>query len=426
MGYLGVTNAVCMSELGHQVLGVEIDSAKLWKLQAGDLPFYEPGLGEMLARHVKSGQLQFTDSYHDAAHWGAVHFITVGTPQKKGESRADISQILAVVDSLMPLLDQDSFVIGKSTVPIGTADQLAERVQARAPDIAVEVSWNPEFVREGHALADALHPDRIVLGVPPGGRSEKILREVYALLDDGGVRFIITDPVTAELVKMAANAFLATKISFINAIAELCEAVDADVHAVADAIGHDARIGRKFLDAGLGFGGGCLPKDIRAFTASAGELGVGHALAFLREVDAINMRRRLRMVEITSESCKDGLSGVKVAVLGVAFKSESDDVRDSPGLEVAGAIQLRGATVTVYDPRAIDNARAVSPTLNYAPTALDACRGADVVLVLTEWSEFTSLDPTTLNSVTSGRVVIDGRNCLDRARWETAGWRYRC
>jgi UDPglucose 6-dehydrogenase len=426
MGYLGVTHATCMAEVGHQVLGVEIDSTKLEKLQGGELPFYEPGLDGMLARHVESGQLQLTDSYPDAACWGAIHFITVGTPQKTGEFRADITHVMAVIDSLAPLLTQDSLIVGKSTVPVGTVAQLAERVRALAPNIGVEVCWNPEFVREGHAVADTLNPARIVIGVPSGGQSERILREVYAPLCDNDIPFVVTDPVTAELVKGAANAFLATKISFINAIAEVCEAVGADIQAVADAIGHDPRIGRKFLNAGLGFGGGCLPKDIRAFSARAGELGVGHAMTFLREVDAINMRRRSRMVELAGDSCHDGLLGARIGVLGAAFKPGSDDVRDSPALAVAGSIQLQGATVTVYDPKAEDNSRAIFPTLNYAPTALDACRGADVILVVTEWPEFMSLDPVTVSSVTSGRVIIDGRNCLDRTKWEKAGWRYRC
>ncbi len=423
MGYLGVTHAACMAELGHEVLGVEVDPGKLIKLSAGEVPFYEPGLTELVRRHLDTGRVAFTDSYAEAAAWGPAHFVTVGTPQKKGEFGADISHVTAVVEELAPLLASDAFIIGKSTVPVGTATHLADLARGLAPDIDVELAWNPEFLREGHAVNDTLRPDRVVVGVTPGGRAEKITREIYASLIDDETPFIVTDLATAELVKVSANAFLATKISFINAIAEVCEMVGADVSAVADAIGHDPRIGRRFLNAGLGFGGGCLPKDIRAFMARAGELGADRALTFLREVDAINMRRRTRMVELTRDACH-GLLGARIAILGAAFKPESDDVRDSPALNVAGQIQLQGAAVTVYDPQAIENSRRLFPTLDYATSALSACRRADAILVLTEWSEFVALQPSEVEAVTRGRTIIDGRQCLDRALWEGAGWRY--
>lgn len=423
MGYLGVTHAACMAELGHEVLGVEIDPGKLIKLGAGEVPFYEPHLADLVHRHLETGRLAFTDSYADAAVWGPVHFVTVGTPQKKGEFGADISHVTAVVEELAPLLASDAFIIGKSTVPVGTATHLAQLAKGRVPNIELELCWNPEFLREGHAVNDTLKPDRVVVGVTPGGRAEEITREIYAPLIDDEIPFIVTDLATAELVKVSANAFLATKISFINAIAEVCEMVGADVSAVADAIGHDPRIGRRFLNAGLGFGGGCLPKDIRAFMARAGELGADRALTFLREVDAINMRRRTRMVELTRDACH-GLLGARIAILGAAFKPESDDVRDSPALNVAGQIQLQGAAVTVYDPQAIENSRRLFPTLDYATSALSACRRADAILVLTEWDEFIALQPGEVEVVTRGRTIIDGRQCLDRELWESAGWRY--
>lgn len=423
MGYLGVTHAACMAELGHEVLGVEIDPGKLIKLGAGEVPFYEPHLADLVHRHLETGRLAFTDSYADAAVWGPVHFVTVGTPQKKGEFGADISHVTAVVEELAPLLASDAFIIGKSTVPVGTATHLAQLAKGRVPNIELELCWNPEFLREGHAVNDTLKPDRVVVGVTPGGRAEEITREIYAPLIDDEIPFIVTDLATAELVKVSANAFLATKISFINAIAEVCEMVGADVSAVADAIGHDPRIGRRFLNAGLGFGGGCLPKDIRAFMARAGELGADRALTFLREVDAINMRRRTRMVELTRDACH-GLLGARIAILGAAFKPESDDVRDSPALNVAGQMQLQGAAVTVYDPQAIENSRRLFPTLDYATSALSACRRADAILVLTEWDEFIALQPGEVEVVTRGRTIIDGRQCLDRELWESAGWRY--
>jgi len=324
----------------------------------------------------------------------------------------------------VPLLEHDALILGKSTVPVGTAQRLADRANELAKDVHVEVAWNPEFLREGFAIQDTIHPDRLVLGQFAGGGAEAVTREIYAPIIEEGTPFIVTDTATAELVKASANAFLATKISFINAIAEVCSAAGADVSALADAIGYDPRIGRKFLNAGIGFGGGCLPKDIRAFMARAGELGAAQALTFLREVDNVNMRRRTRMVEVAREACGGSLVGVNVAILGAAFKPESDDVRDSPALNVAGQIQLQGASVTVYDPKANPNSRAIFPTLSYAESTLEACDHADVVLVLTEWAEFRELNPYDLNSVVRQRIVIDGRLCLDKAQWQSAGWTY--
>ena len=427
-GYLGATHAACMAELGHEVLGVDIDPAKLAKLEAGEVPFFEPGLSEVLHRHTTSGRLRFSSSYEEAADFADVFFVAVATPQKKGEYGADLQFVEAVIATLAPLLDKPAVIVGKSTVPVGTAKRLGQVARDLSPaGEAVEVAWNPEFLREGFAVKDTLRPDRLVLGVDraESGRAEHVAREIYADQISEGIPFIVTDLATAELVKVSANAFLATKISFINAIAEVCEAVDADVTVLADALGYDNRIGRRFLNAGLGFGGGCLPKDIRAFMARAGELGVDQALTFLREVDSINMRRRTRMVEITREICGGSLIGAMVAVLGAAFKPDSDDVRDSPALNVAGQIQLQGAMVNVFDPEAMDNSRALFPTLNYATSAFEACEGADVVLVLTEWAEFRSIDPVALKAIVRSASVIDGRNCLDDAAWRAAGWTYR-
>jgi UDPglucose 6-dehydrogenase len=427
-GYLGTTHAACMAELGHEVLGVDIDLGRLEKLAAGQVPFFEPGLPEVLLRGTTSGRLRFSSSYQEAADFTDVFFVAVGTPQKEGEYGADLQFVNAVIATLAPLLDKPAIIIGKSTVPVGTAARLGQLARDLSPaGGALEVAWNPEFLREGFAIEDTLHPDRMVLGIDRAGsgRAEHVAREVYANLLRAGVPFIVTDLATAELVKVSANAFLATKVSFINAIAEVCEAVDADVTVLADALGYDGRIGRRFLNAGLGFGGGCLPKDIRAFMARAGELGANEALTFLREVDSINMRRRTRMVEITREVCGGNLIGTRVAVLGAAFKPDSDDVRDSPALNVAGQIQLQGATVNVFDPKAMENSRALFPTLSYASSSFEACAGADVVLVLTEWAEFRSIDPLALKAVVRSASVIDGRNCLDAAAWCAAGWAYR-
>jgi UDPglucose 6-dehydrogenase len=423
-GYLGATHAACMAELGFEVLGMDIDETKVSALSEGRIPFYEPGLEPLLRKHVETGRLRFTSSYEDVAAFGDVHFMCVGTPQRKGEYAADMRYVDGVLDGLAPHLTEPTVVVGKSTVPVGTATRLQQRLTELAPaGEQAQLAWNPEFLREGFAVEDTLRPDRLVIGTS-SERVEATLREVYAEAIKGGTPFIVTDFATAELVKVSANAFLATKISFINAMAELCEATGADVTVLSDAIGHDARIGRKFLNAGLGFGGGCLPKDIRAFMARAGELGVDQALTFLKEVDAINMRRRGHVVDRARAMCGGSFLGKRVGILGASFKPDSDDVRDSPALNVSGQIQLQGAQVTVYDPRAMDNARALFPTLAYAGSAIEACEAADLVLHLTEWQEFREMDPAVLDGVVSEKRIIDARNALDPARWRAAGWTY--
>jgi UDPglucose 6-dehydrogenase len=413
-----------MAELGFEVLGVDVDEAKVAALQEGRVPFYEPDLEPLLRKHLESQTLRFTTSYEEAGKFGDVHFLCVGTPQRHGELAADLSYIDSALEALAPHLSKDSLVVGKSTVPVGTADRLARKLAELAPkNVKAELAWNPEFLREGYAVNDTLRPDRLVVGVR-SAEAEQTLRAVYAEAIGNGTPFIVADFATSELVKVAANAFLATKISFINAMAEVCELAGADVTILADALGHDDRIGRKFLNAGVGFGGGCLPKDIRAFMARAGELGADHALMFLREVDAINMRRRVRAVDLARESVGGTFIGKRVAVLGAAFKPNSDDIRDSPALNIAGQIQLQGGHVTVYDPKAMDNARKAFPTLGYGASAIETCRDADIVLHLTEWAEFREMDPEILNDVVANRVILDGRNVLDAERWRAAGWTY--
>ncbi|MFD0482948.1 UDP-glucose dehydrogenase family protein [Kineococcus sp. GCM10028916] len=427
-GYLGAVHAACMAELGHDVIGIDVDPEKIAALQAARAPFFEPGLPELLERTMATGRLKFTTDMAEAAG-SAVHFVCVGTPQKKGEFAADMKYVDAAVDGLLPYVAAGELVIGKSTVPVGTATRLAAKVLDKAPGAGL--AWNPEFLREGHAVEDTLTPDRLVYGVSGGqttteGKAAKaLLDEVYATPLKRGTPLIVTDYQTAELVKVAANSFLATKISFINAMAELCEKVNADVTQLADAIGHDDRIGRKFLNAGLGFGGGCLPKDIRAFMARAGELGADQTLTFLREVDSINMRRRIRMVDLAREVCEGSLIGKRVAVLGAAFKPLSDDIRDSPALNVAAQIRLQGGDVVLTDPAALDNARKAVPDISYADTVEEAVRGADVVLLLTEWKEYRDLEPATIAGLVKEKRILDGRNALDPSRWRNAGWTYR-
>ncbi|KQS68831.1 UDP-glucose/GDP-mannose dehydrogenase family protein [Modestobacter sp. Leaf380] len=424
-GYLGAVHAASMAELGHDVVGIEVDVPKAQLLSAGKAPFHEPGFEELLGRSLASGRLRFSPDMAEAAG-SAVHFVCVGTPQKRGEYAADLRYVEAATESLLQVLQPGELVVGKSTVPVGTAARLAELVSGKVPGAIL--AWNPEFLREGFAVQDTLHPDRLVYGIPAGpdgDTAQATLDEVYASIVDAGTPQVVTDYATAEMVKTAANSFLATKISFINAMAELCEATGADVKQLADAIGHDDRIGRKFLNAGLGFGGGCLPKDIRAFMARAGELGADQALTFLREVDNINMRRRIRMVDLAREVCDGSLVGKRIAVLGAAFKPDSDDIRDSPALNVAAQLQLQGASVQVTDPAANENIKRSWPQLLVVDSAEEAAERADAVLLLTEWKQFRELDPVAFGQIVAKKRVLDGRQALDRDAWEAAGWSYR-
>lgn len=424
-GYLGAVHAACMAKLGHEVVGIDVDERKVADLSAAKAPFYEPGLEELLREVQDTGRLSFTTDM-SAASGSDVHFICVGTPQKKGENAADMAYVDAAVRALLPNIEPGNVVVGKSTVPVGTAARLEALVLEQEP--AAHLVWNPEFLREGHAVADTLSPDRFVYGVKGGleeNHAVSVLDEVYAIPLSAGTPRLIMDHSTAELVKAAANSFLATKISFINAMAEVCEATGADVTQLADAIGLDDRIGRKFLHAGIGFGGGCLPKDIRAFMARAGELGADQALTFLREVDAINMRRRIRVVELTRDLCGGTLMGVRITVLGAAFKPESDDVRDSPALSIAAQLQLQGAVVTVTDPEALTNAAKRFPELHYDSNLETALDRADALLLLTEWQQYRDLDPYALRAQLATPRILDGRNVLDPGKWRAAGWTYR-
>jgi UDPglucose 6-dehydrogenase len=424
-GYLGVTHAACLADLGYDVLGVDTDAAKVARLARGEPTFYEPGLAALLSRHTDSGRLRFTTSYEAAADFADVHFVCVGTPQRHDGLAADTGQLTAAVDALVPHLSRATILVGKSTVPPGTARRLADRVARLVrPGVEVEVAWNPEFLREGHAVEDTLRPDRIVLGVD-SAEPEKVMREVYSPLLDLGVPLVVTDVATAELTKLSANAFLAMKIAFINAVAQMCDAAGADVVTLADALGHDSRIGRSFLAAGLGYGGGCLPKDLRSMMASADDLGATDACALLREVDRINAHCRTRLVDIVVEQCGGSVNGRSIGVLGAAFKPCTDDVRDSPALEVAGQLRARGAHVRVYDPEANANASALFPALEYVDSVVEAVRDADLLLHLTEWPEFRDLDPADLLTLPLEAQIVDGRNALDPHRWRAAGWVYR-
>jgi UDPglucose 6-dehydrogenase len=419
-GYLGATHAACMSSLGFEVIGVDTDPEKIALLSKGELPFYEPGLDTLLASEITTGRLTFTTDFSAAAD-ADVHFICVGTPQSKDSLAADLTYVKAAVAAIAPHLKKGSLVVGKSTVPVGTAQGLRDQLAQSAPQ--ADLAWNPEFLREGFAVEDTLTPNRLVVGVA-NDRAEEILKEVYKPVIDLGTPWIRADLPTSELVKVAANSFLATKISFINAMAEVCEAAGGDVTVLAKAIGYDPRIGNRFLQAGIGFGGGCLPKDIRAFMARAEELGAKQALEFLREIDAINLRARQRVIDVVRAELTDDLTAYKIAVLGAAFKPDSDDVRDSPALDIAAQLQAAGASVVVHDPKAIENARKRFPKLGFAASVEECVKDSDLILHLTEWREYRELDPKALSSLVKKKIVIDGRNALDRDKWRSAGWQF--
>ncbi|MDQ1014664.1 UDP-glucose dehydrogenase family protein [Streptomyces afghaniensis] len=423
-GYLGAVHAACMADIGHEVLGVDIDEEKIAGLSECRPPFYEPGFQEVLVRTLDSGRLRFTTSAAAAGQFGDVHFICVGTPQRADSFAADLRSVDAVVDALALHLRRGALVVGKSTVPVGTASRLTQRIHSLAPAADVDVAWNPEFLREGFAVQDTLRPDRLVVGAQ-SRRADLTMRKLYGPMLRAGVPFISTDLATAELVKMAANSFLAAKISFINAMAEVCDVTGADAMTLAEALGCDPRIGHRFLNPGLGFGGGCLPKDIRALTARAEELGVDQAVSFLHQVDAINTRQRQRTVDLARHLVGGAFSGRHIAVLGAAFKPNSDDVRDSPALDVAARIQRSGAQVCVHDPVALDNARSVHPSLEFAADVNKACQSADLVLHLTEWPQYAQIDPARLASIVASPKILDARNALDLALWRSAGWTTR-
>jgi len=419
-GYLGATHAACMSSLGFTVVGVDTDPEKVALLQSGKLPFYEPGLDTLLEQEMKTGRLSFTTDF-SAVKDADVHFVCVGTPQSKDGLAADLTYVKSAVAAIAPHLKEGSLVVGKSTVPVGTAQGLRDELSKIAPQ--ADLAWNPEFLREGFAVEDTLTPNRLVVGVA-NDRAEEILKEVYEPVIALGTPWIRADLPTSELVKVAANSFLATKISFINAMAEVCEAAGGDVTVLAKAIGYDPRIGNRFLQAGIGFGGGCLPKDIRAFMARAEELGAKQALEFLREIDAINLRARQRVIDVVRGELSEDLTKYKIAVLGATFKPDSDDVRDSPALDIAAQLHAAGAEIVVHDPQGIEPARKRFPTLKFAEVVNEAVKDADLILHLTEWKEYRQIDPAVLGSLVKSKIIIDGRNMLDRTMWRNAGWKF--
>lgn len=422
-GHLGLTHAVCLAELGHDVLVVDTDEHRIAVAAGGVAPFYEPGLEPLLRKNLEAGRLWFATRYSEAAGFGDVHFLCVGTPQSPDGS-ADLTQVYAAVDALAPHLTRPCVVAGKSTVPVGTGRTLASRIADLAPaGTKAEVAWNPEFLREGSAVQDSLLPERIVLGVTSRW-SEHVLRRVYAAQAERGIPVLVMDIQSAELVKLSANALLAARLSFINALAEVCEATGADVRALVAALTCDSRIGGQFLAPGLGYGGGCLPKDVRAFAAIARQIEIESLATMLDEVDAVNLRCRTRTIDLARKVVGGSLDGCSVAVLGVAFKPGSDDVRDSASLDVCGRLVAEGARVTVHDPIATAGAARLLPELRYEVSAVQAAAGADLVMHLTEWPEYRLIDPDTFSAVAARRNIIDARSALDEQRWASAGWHF--
>ena len=422
LGYLGATHAIAMAELGHEVIGIEANPKRLSDLQSSVVPFFEPGLDEALQNVLAKGNIKFQEDHTEESREADLHFLCVGTPQLPGSYAANTEYLHSAVKALAPYLREDAVVAGKSTVPVGTSAVLTQ-VLAEATGFTPHLAWNPEFLREGTALEDSLRPDRIVIGVNDE-RSAEVLRKVYEPITVHGTPFLVTDIPTAELVKVAANSFLATKISFINAMAEIAEVSGADAVALAEAIGYDERIGNKFLRNGIGFGGGCLPKDIRAFMARAEELGVGKAVDFLDDIDQINLRRRTRVVDLLKQELGASLSGKRVLVLGAAFKPNSDDLRDSPSIAVAKLIEAEGATVVMHDPISLDHVRATQPSFVAEQDLVKAATGADALVLATEWNDYREGHvPADLAPVVANKLIIDGRNALKVEKWVKAGFR---
>lgn len=424
-GYLGAVHAAGLASVGHEVVGVDIDHDRIAALATGHAPFFEPGLDDLLAEGLANGRLRFSSDMGEVSD-ALVHFIAVGTPQAAVGGGADLTYLHAAVTELVPYLKKDALIAGKSTVPVGTARRIEE--QLRGLGNSTTVAWNPEFLREGFAIEDTLKPDRLVYGVEEGAAGAhaiELLDDVYRSVLAQEIPRLVTSRETAELVKVSANAFLATKISFINAISELAQAAGADVADIADAIGYDVRIGRRFLNAGVGFGGGCLPKDIRALRSHAESLGLGRPFAFLEEVDLINLRQRDRVVAAALEELGENGIGRRVAILGLAFKPNSDDIRDSPALDVAVRLQQLGISAVATDPHALENVRRAHPEIQLVETPEEAIGGADLVILLTEWKEFRELNPSDIVGLPAVATILDGRNTLDPAVWRAAGWKYR-
>jgi UDPglucose 6-dehydrogenase len=419
-GYVGLVSGACFADFGHQVTCIDKDPGRVAALNRGEIPIFEPGLADLVEANMRQGRLEFAAETTRVADAEAV-FIAVGTPSRRGDGHADLSFVYDAVRELAPQLSRTAVVVTKSTVPVGTGDEIERILREKRPDADVEVVSNPEFLREGAAIQDFKHPDRIVVG-SDDERARAVLAEIYRPLYLNAPPIIYVSRRTAELIKYASNAFLATKITFINEIADLCERVGADVQEVARGMGLDNRIGGKFLHAGPGFGGSCFPKDATALLKTAQDHGV--ALRIVETVSSVNDQRKRAMARKVVAALDGSVRGKTIAVLGLTFKPNTDDTRDSPAIPLITALQDLGATVRGYDPAGMEQAKPQLPALHYCNSAYAAAEGADAVVIATEWEQFRALDLARLKSVMTRPVIVDLRNIYRADEMKRANFRY--
>lgn len=420
-GYVGLVSAACFSQFGHEVICVDKDQKKIDILRDGQMPIYEPGLDQLVINNVSQGRLKFTTDIKRAIQDVDVVYIAVGTPSRRGDGFADLSYVFAAVEEVAALLERYTIIALKSTVPVGTAEKVRDTIKRVNPRIDFDVVSNPEFLREGSAIEDFIRPDRIVIGTT-SPKAAEMMRQLYAPLFINETPILETSLQSAELIKYAANAFLATKISFINEIANLCEATGANVQEVARGIGLDKRIGDKFLHAGPGYGGSCFPKDTRALIQSAKEAGV--ALRIVDAVTTVNDDRKLHMADKIIAACGGDVKGKAIAILGVTFKPNTDDMREAPSLDIIPVLQQQGAKVSVFDPQAHLEARSMLQDINWASDAYDCAQGADCLVILTEWNEFRALDMSRIKQIVRVPLIVDLRNIYKPKEMSAQGFDY--
>ena len=421
-GYVGLVSGACFAEFGADVTCVDVDAGKIERLQRGEVPIYEPGLDALMAGNVAAGRLRFTTELSPAVGEADLVFIAVGTPTRRGDGHADLSYVYAAARDVAKHLQGYTVIVDKSTVPVGTARQVARIVREERPDADFDVASNPEFLREGAAISDFMRPDRVVIGVE-SPRAEALLRELYRPLNLIETPILATGLESAELIKYASNAFLATKISFINEISTLCEAVGADVHAVARGMGLDGRIGRKFLHPGPGYGGSCFPKDTLALVRIAQEHGVSSRI--VEAVVEVNAAQKARMLKKIRAALGGNEAGKTIAVLGLTFKPETDDMRDAPALAILPTLLEKGAVVRAHDPQGVEEAKKVLPSgIDYRADIYETLTGADAVVLLTEWNAYRGLDLARVKALMRGDVFVDLRNVYEPRRMREAGFRY--
>ena len=422
-GYVGLVSAACFAEFGWTVTCVDNDVDRIATLKGGKLPIYEPGLDALIERNVTAGRLRFSTLLSEAVRQADLVFLAVGTPMRRGDGYADLTYIFDAVEEIAPHLGDSTIIATKSTVPVGTSREIKRRLHELRPDVDAIVCSNPEFLREGSALRDFTHPDRVLIGCDEG-RGREVMQRLYQPLALRNAPIVFVSPESAELAKYAANAFLAMKVTFINEVADLCEAVGADVQEVATAIGADGRIGSKFLHAGPGYGGSCFPKDVTALIRTAREAKA--ALSLVEQVEKVNTERKIAMAGRIEAAAGGSVRSKTVAVLGVTFKPDTDDMRDAPSLVIFPMLQTRGARIRAFDPQGRGKGESLLSDIDWCDSAVEAAQGADVLLVLTEWNEFRALDLKRLREAMSGNVLIDLRNMYSAALAEEAGFVYHC